>query len=118
MRSLWRDGFVGKVSKRCYFRAGRSIAELFGFGAGDLAAGRAYLLRCGGELRFPACQIRRCAYMPITGCSRLTQRLKDALENCFTFQERWLINRSKAASTFADIASEAVFSIAIRRELL
>ena len=38
MHSLWRDGFVGKVSERCYFRAGRSIAELFGFGAGDLAA--------------------------------------------------------------------------------
>jgi hypothetical protein len=118
MRSLWRDGFVGKVSERCYFSAGRSIAELFGFGAGDLAAGRAYLLRCGGELGFPACQIRRCAYMPITGCSRLTQSLKDALENCFAFVERWLINRSKVASTFADIASEAVFSIAIRRELL
>jgi hypothetical protein len=91
---------------------------LFGFGAYDLAAGRAYLLRRGGELRLPARQIRRCACMPITGCSRLTQSLKDALENCFAFVERWLINSSKVASTFADIASEAVFSIAIRRELL
>jgi hypothetical protein len=118
MRSLWRDGFVGQVSERCYFRAGRSIAELFGFSANDLAAGRAYLLRRSGELRLPARQIRRCAYMPITSCNPLTQSLKDALENCFAFQERWLINRSKVASTFADIASEAVFSIAIRPELL
>jgi hypothetical protein len=118
MRSLRRDGFVGEVSNGCYFRADRSIAELFGFGADDLAAGRAYFLRCGGELRLPARQVRRCANMLFTGCTRLTQSLKDALEIYFAFVQRWLIDHSKTASTFTDISSEALFSIAIRRQIL
>ena len=54
MHSLRRDGFVGKFREGHDFRAGRSIAELFGFGAGDLAADHAHFLRRDGEFRLPA----------------------------------------------------------------
>ena len=63
---------------------------------GDLAAGRAYLLRRGGELRLSARQVRRCANMLFAGCTRLAQGLEDALEICFAFVQRWLIDRRKS----------------------
>ena len=118
MDGLRRDSFIGEFRERHDFRARGPIAELIGFGSGDLAARRAHLLRCNGELRFLTRQIRRCANILFAGGARLAQSLKRALEMCVTFMKRWLVDCGETASTFANIATKAVFPIAIRRELL